>query len=306
MRRKTRGILSAPYCVPVLRHGLGRRHSAVWYRPRGLSLWVGGALLALLLSACGIRQQIRLNRDGSGGASITVAIDKDCRPLGTLDCSERAQALLSGEGPVAHAEADAETLPFDVRIEPFEVSDPRETGYTLSFDFANLEDLDAKLAPDPTTGRSQTSAFEIHDTTFEPNDTGGFTFMADVSPMAYLVPPSPDQPGLSLAVVLPGIEADERNASVEDAQPGVRNAGVVEDARGGVRFVWNFDPGDPDQKWPVRIRASTCSEEACSSPSRVPFTLAAGLMVAALTVVVLATAAAFRWRSRRVSARSAA
>jgi len=89
-----------------------------------------------------------------------------------VGCESLAQRLLSGEGPVANAETNAESLPINVRVEPFESGIPQsapETGYTPSFDFASLEDLEQKLAPESATGNSQTSAFEIAGMTFAPN-----------------------------------------------------------------------------------------------------------------------------------------
>jgi hypothetical protein len=85
-------------------------------------------------------------------------------------CSARAQRLLRREGPVANAKADAEGLPFDVRIEPFErgfvpPDNQPQTGCTLSFDFASLEDLAQKLA-------TQTSALELSGMMFERNGKG--------------------------------------------------------------------------------------------------------------------------------------
>jgi len=89
-----------------------------------------------------------------------------------VGCEPLAQRLLGGEGPVGNAETNAESLPINVRVEPFESGIPQsapETGYTLSFDFASLEDLEQKLAPESATGNSQTSAFEIAGMTFAPN-----------------------------------------------------------------------------------------------------------------------------------------
>jgi len=229
-------------------------------------------VLALLLSACQIRQAVRFNRDGSGTASVTVGISKTCTPGSS--CSERAERLLGGEGPVANAEADAKSLPFDVRIEPFEGNYGNETGYTLSLDFASLEDLQQKLATDPATGRSQTSALEFSRMAFEPNGEGGFTFTAEVSPVAGLVPGSysPDAPdSIPFAVVLPGMGAGEHNAD------------AVEDAEGSTRFQWNLQP---TEDWPVQLKASTCPSGACGSSLRIPAAVAAGVVLVALVAVV--------------------
>ena len=259
-----------------------QRLCALRDRLRRLSppLWAAVTVLALFLSACQIRQEIRFNPDGSGTASVTVGISKTCWPPGAeIRCSERAERLLAGEGPVANAEKKAERLPFDVRIEPFEGNYGNETGYTLSFDFASPEDLQQKLATDPTTGRSQTSALVFSGMTFEPNGDGGFTFTAEVSPVAGLVPGSysPDAPdSIPLAVVLPGMGVGEHNAD------------VAEDAEGGTRFRWNFEP---TEEWPAQLTASTCSRGACGSSPLIPAAVAAGLVV-----VVLALGALLRRR----------
>lgn len=130
-------------------------------------------VLVPLLSACQLRQEIRFDANGSGTASISVGVDKECL-TGPMECSAQAKGLLGGDGPVAQAEAEAAMLPFDVRVEPFESGppdSPTETGYTLSFDFASLEDLEEKLV---STGRSRTSAFEFSAMMFEANGDGGF------------------------------------------------------------------------------------------------------------------------------------
>jgi len=197
-----------------------RTGSAPRDRLRRLSppLWPAVAMLALLLSACQVRQEIRFNRDGSGTASVTVGIDRDCQPLGTNQaCSDRLERLLGGEGPVVNAQALAESLSFDVRIEPFESGPPEsavpEIGYIQAFDFASLEDLEQKMRPDPTTGESQTDAFDIRGMTFEPNSAGGFAFTAKIS-----VPeggPSTSSDKVAFAVVIPG-EEGEHNADVAE------------------------------------------------------------------------------------------
>jgi len=230
-------------------------------------LWLAIVLLPVFLSACQIRQEIRFNADGSGTASVTVGIDKDCRPLGTVDCDEKAQRLLGGEGPVAQAKADAERLPFDVRVEPFE--SPTETGYTLSFDFASLEDLERKLAPDPTTGRSQTSPFEFSGMAFQTNGDGGFTFTAEsVLSVSYGAE-------MWLAIVLPGGE-------------GEHNADVAEGAEGGTRFQWLFHGEENEQYSTKQFQASTCSRGSCPrSSTPILVVVAVAVMAAAVFAFVL-------------------
>lgn len=245
------------------------------------------AVFALLLSACGIRQEVRFNPDGSGTASVTVAIDTTCELPGNM-CSGRAQRLLRGEGPVANAKADAEGLQFDVRIEPFErgfvpPDDQPQTGYTLSFDFASLEDLEQKLSPGPAT---QTSALELTGMMFEPNGEGGFTLTADVSPVAHLAWGSPEMqggPDLQLAVVLPGTGTGEHSADIAD------------EVNGGIRFVWNFEAIEGgEESWPAQLQASTCSRGACpgtstltgAPPSRLPILVVVAVAVAVAAVVM--------------------
>jgi len=237
-------------------------------RRRSAPLWAGAAMVALLLSACQIRQEIRFNADGSGTARVTVEIDKNCRPLGTVDCDEKAQRLLGGEGPVAQAKADTESLPFDVRVEPFE--SPTETGYTLSFDFASLEDLEQKLAPDPSTGRSQTSALEFSRMTLEANGDGGFTFTAETEGSVL--------GGVPFAIVLPGAE-------------GKHNADVAAGAEGGTRFQWHIG-GYVAGESTKQLQASTCSRDSCPGSST-PI-----LVVVALAVMVAAVVAFLRMRKR--------
>jgi len=241
-------------------------------------------MLALLLSACQVRQEIRFNADGSGTASLTVGIDKDCRPVGAVGCDLVAQRLLGGEGPVANAEANAESLPFEVRVEPFESGPPEsapETGYTLSFDFASLEDLEQKLAPESSTGNSQTSAFEIVGMAFARNGDGGFTFSAELEGATVTTRGVydggasyyhyDDLQEMSFAIVLPGGE-------------GEHNADVSERIDGGTRFQWNFETGtDP----PRQLQASTCSQDACRRWTPIPLVLAGAIMAAVVFAFVL-------------------
>jgi len=261
-----------------------RTGSALRDRLRRLSplLWPAVALLALLLSACQVRQEIRFNVDGSGTASITVGIDKDCQPLGAMGCDPVAQRLLGGEGPVANAEQNAESLPFDVRIEPFESGPPEsapETGYTLSFDFTSLEDLEQKLAPDSATGNSQTSAFEIVGMAFAPNRDGGFTFIAELEGATVTTRHErvidyyhyDDLQEMSFAIVLPGGE-------------GEHNADASESGDGGTRFQWNFETGtDP----PRQLQAATCSKDTCRRWTPIPLVLASAVMAAVVFAFVL-------------------
>jgi len=250
-------------------------------------LWPAVAVLPLLLSACEIRQEIRFNPDGSGTASVTVGIDKTCQ-LPDSVCSERAQRLVGGEGPVANAKADAENLPFRVRIEPFErgfvpPDNQPLSGYTLSFDFAGLEDLEQKVAPGPAT---QTSALDFRGMTLEPNGQGGFTFTAEVSPAAHLAWGSPEMqggPDLQLAVVLPG------------AGKGEHSADIAGDVEGGIRFQWNFEAIEGGgEEWPAQLQASTCSRGACpgtspligAPPSRLRILVVAAIAVAVAAVVL--------------------
>lgn len=239
---------------------------------------MAAAVVALLLSACQIRQEIRFNVDGSGTATLTVGIDQSCQPPSS--CPKRFERLLSGEGPVANAQADAEGLPFDIVIEPFASGPPDspvdETGYTLSFDFTSLEDLEQKLSPDPSTGRSQTSAFPISGVTFEVNEDKGFTFTARVS-----VPgggPRTSADHLSFAVVLPGRE-------------GEHNATEADDAGGATRFQWNYEAG---QDTTTMLKASTCSsggsqegKDACGGSSLIPVGLVVTLVAAAVFAFAL-------------------
>lgn len=278
-------MLPGPSAARELGPGWGRgevQTRPMKTRPPALSRCAGLAwpalVLALLLSACQIRQEIRFNRDGSGTASVTVGIDKNCQPLGTNQaCSDRLERLLGGEGPVANAQALAESLPFDVRIEPFESGPPEsapEIGYTLSFDFASLEDLEQKMRPDPTTGESQTDAFDIRGVTFEANGAGGFAFTAEVS-----VPeggPSSSADKVSFAVVVPGEE-------------GEHNADVAEEDEGSTRFQWNFEAGE---EWTTQLQASTCSRGACPGSS-------AMILIVVVGVVVIAGVVAFILMRRR-------
>jgi hypothetical protein len=240
-------------------------------------------MLALLLSACQVRQEIRFNADGSGTASLTVGIDKDCQPLGGVGCDPVAQRLLGGEGPVANAETNAESLPFDVRVEPFESGpDGRgpETGYTLSFDFASLEDLEQKLAPESATGNSQTSAFEIVGLAFARNGDGGFTFTAELEGATVTTRYDgraeyyhyDDLQEMSFAIVLPGGE-------------GEHNADVSESVDGRTRFQWNFE--NPGTDPPRQLQASTCSKGACRRWTPIPLVLAGPVMAAVVFAFVL-------------------
>jgi len=238
-----------------------RTGSALRDRLRRLSppLWPAVALLALLLSACQVRQEIRFNADGSGTASITVGIDKDCQPLGGVGCDQLARRLLGGEGPVANAETNAESLPFDVRVEPFESGPPEsapETGYTLSFDFTSLEDLEQKLAPESATGNSQTSAFEIVGMAFARNVDGGFTFTAELEGATVTTRYDggtsyyhyDDLQEMSFAIVLPGGDG-EHNADVsESVDGGTRSSGT---SRLGLTHRGGFRPR-PVRGAPVR------------------------------------------------------
>lgn len=240
-----------------------------WLRRRSPPLWAA-AVLALLISACRIEQEIRFNADGSGTASVTVGIEEQCL-TGPMECSEKAKRLLGGEGPVAQAKADAESLPFDVRVVPFDR--PGESGYTLSFDFSSLEDLEQKLAPDPATGRSQTSAFDFSGMTFEANGDGGFTFTAGS------VPSRPRTVGGAVfTIVLPGAE-------------GEHNADIAEDTESGTRFQWrHMDvPGQ-------QLQASTCSPGSCPGSST---PILVGLAVAVMAAAVFAFALRRRQRDER-------
>jgi len=249
-------------------------------------------MLALLLSACQIRQEIRFNADGSGTASVTVGIDRDCQPLGTNQaCSDRLERLLGGEGPVANAQALAESLPFDVRIEPFESGPPEsavpEIGYIQAFDFASLEDLEQKMRPDPTTGESQTDAFDIRGMTFEPNGAGGFAFTAKIS-----VPeggPSTSWDKVSFAVVIPGEE-------------GEHNADVAEEDESTTRFQWNFEAGE---EWTTQLQASTCSRGACPGSSSLILVVVAVVVAGVVALVVMRREGRREAHSRGASATAA-
>jgi hypothetical protein len=254
--------------------GPPRTGSAPQDRLRRLSppLWATAAVITLFLSACGIQQEIRFNADGSGTASIMVTIPKECTPPA---CPEEAKRLLGGEGPFAQAKANAESLPFDVRVvDPFE-SSSSETGYTLSFDFASVEDLEQKLAPDPTSGRSQTSAIEISGITFEANGDGGFTFTAES-----VEPTSPNLPAVLLDIVLPGGE-------------GEHNAVFARGAQGGTRFGWQISepPLVPGQQ----LQASTCSRGSCPGSS----TLGSSTLIVGGWAVAIMVAVVFAFMLRR-------
>jgi len=270
---KSPSRLGGPPRTRSVRRGRFRRRSAL--------LWAAAAVVALLLSACGIRQEIRFNADGSGTARIIVRIPYVCP---ASECGQEAKRLLGGEGAFANAAADAERLPFDVRIEPFEGADRTtqtpDTGYTLSFDFASLEDLEQKLAPDPSTGRSQTSALEFSGMTLEANGDGGFTFTAESVVPTSVVPTGPGTPAVSLDIVLPGAE-------------GKHNAGFVKGAQGGTRFKWTInEPGQP-------LQASTCSGDSCPGRSTPIMVVVAVAVLAAVVVAFVLRRRARDERSRR-------
>lgn len=217
-------------------------------RPQG---WPAVAVLALLLSACQLRQEIRFEPDGSGTAIATVGIDEDCPPIGQRPkCSPRAQQILGGAGPVANAEAGAESLPFPVRIGAFEKpsdGDVGETGFTLSFDFASVPDLERKLAPDRSAGATQTSPFAFDGIMFGKNGEQGYSFATSLSPEA------PTPLVFTFAVVLPG---EERESNATD----------VRRVQGGTRFEWNLR----DLRRPWQLHASTCSRDFCGPPLPIP------------------------------------
>ncbi len=286
--------LSSEGAPPSTISGPPRKGSARRDRLRRLftSPWPVVAVLALLLSSCQIRQEIRFNADGSGTAIATVGIDKNCPPLGTeKGCSEPAQRLLGGKGPVAHAEASAKSLPFHVRIEPFETgpafSGPAETGYSLSFDFASIEDLKRKLAPEPPTGQPQTSPFEFSGMTFEANREGGFTFTTKLTYTAEASAwaGSGGQQGgpKSFAVVLPGAE-------------GENNADVVQRVQGGTRFQW-YSPG--------QLQASTCSRSPCGGLPPISPPILIGATIAAAVAAVGAFVLVRRRGGKRLSSGAA-
>lgn len=232
----------------------------------------GFVVFVVLLSSCQLRQEIRFNANGSGTASISVGVDEECL-TGPVECSAQAKGLLGGDGPVAQAEAEAAMLPFDVRVEPFESGppdSPTETGYTLSFDFASLEDLEEKLV---STGRSRTSAFEFSAMTFAANGDGGFTFTSQTRVSA---PHGAENAITSFAVVLLGEE-------------GEHNADAPEPVEGGTRFRWTFEGEELSST--DRLQASTCSGNACRNSTMIPEgngTLVTGVVVGVVVVVAVA------------------
>jgi len=242
-----------------------------------MSRWAPIALLAVLLSACRLGQEIRFNADGSGSATGTFLIGEDCLDK-EKTCSPWERRLLRGEGPVANATADADSLPFDVRIGPLPVADAEHVGYTLSFDFASAEDLRDKLAPH--------GDFPAHVSTHrrDPSLTSPFTFYAmaldregrrlTFSASTALTPCEVGVDDASFAIVLPG------------ERIGPTTADVVERVDGGTRFKWNM-AGSEEREW---IQASTVPEE--SAATWPPFAIAGGAAALGVAIagVVLARA----------------
>ena len=173
----------------------------------------------------------------------TIAVDRSCRPFGNLPCEERAGELLGGGDPAAHARVQAKHLPFDVRIVPLESDVLEQSGYRLSFDFANRQELRAKLIP------MKTAPLRVSDATFEANTAGGFTFSAEVALLDDVKMDYDRSLGTNttFAVVLPGLE-------------GTSNADLVESTPHGTRFQWNWaHPSEPDHGLPPEpFQASTC------------------------------------------------
>jgi hypothetical protein len=218
------------------------------------------AVLALLLAACELRQEFRFNPDGSGTASATFAIDKKCA-LPKEHCGEQAERLLKGKGPAANAEVDAESLPFDVRIAPYESPNGTETGYTLSFDFASVADLERKLLVDPGS-TSQTTPFGFVDFRME-RDPDGFVFSTKIYPL-------PEIAGLdtvSFAVVIPGEMRDD-------------NANLTKAVAGGTRFWWDVTTEEM-----VGLRASTNWEPASAIWPAIAVAVAVMLIVVAVVAM---------------------
>jgi hypothetical protein len=230
-------------------------------------LWAA-VVVTVILSSCAVRQEIRFNPDGSGTVSSSVTIDRSCRPYGNLPCWARAGQLLGGQGPAAQARLETADLPFHVRIVPIE-SDPLEdSGYTLSFGFESVDDLEKKLIP------AETAPFRITDATFERNAAGGFTFAARVTLLGYKeMQYDRSQPGnTSFAVVLPGRAVSS-------------NAGFVESTDGGTRFQWNWAhaSGANHGLPPQPLQASTCLAGQC--PLRLGTIFAAGATAAVAVIV---------------------
>lgn len=234
-------------------------------RPRSVSrlAWPVIVVLALLLSACELRQEFSFNPDGSGTATGTFAIDKRC-VLPGKKCGDEAERLLKGEGPVANARADAESLPFDVRIEPYESPDGKETGYTLSFDFASVADLERKLAVDPATDASQTTPFRFGDITMK-EDPDGFVFETVMDLRTHIE----GLDAVSFAVVLPGAVRDD-------------NADLVQDDPEGTRFQW-----DVTTEKAMNLRASTNWEPASAIWPAVAVAIAVGVAVLGVVAIVV-------------------
>lgn len=232
------------------------------------------SVLALLLTACGLRQEITFNADGSGTASGSFAIDEDCASP-RRKCSPWAEWLLKGEGPVVNATAAAASLPFPVRIGTLEDAEDGQIGYTLSFDFESVEDLERKLVPEADTpvesathqGRtvSQTSPFTFDSITLA-REEGRIVFsaLAHLSPCGIGV-----DPASSFAVVLPG-------------SPGENDADIVREVSGGTRFVWYMATEKP-----VGMEASALVPSR--SAAWVSFSTAGGaaVLVAGLTALIL-------------------
>lgn len=180
------------------------------------------AIVAIAMSGCKVRQTVAFNDDGSGTFSYLVGIEKD------------VLADLGVDDPYERIKQQVEEGDFPVELERYESGDL--TGFRLSFEFTDVDDLKDKLNIGDEAGGSGQQTLQA--------------LSVDRTGDRWVLSGAIGSPGLASGEELPidlsklEEKLDMRFSVSLPGRPATSNAVEVREGESETTFEWVLSPGE--------------------------------------------------------------